>query len=47
MTNGKTADLILKTRTDKSREYWINLYNEYFNYNSDWNEFWKIVEESA
>ncbi len=47
MTNGKTADKIMETRSDKSREFWIQLYNEYFGTYSDWNNFWKLVEETA
>ena len=47
MTNGQTADKIMKTRSDKSREFWIALYDEYFGTHSDWDGFWKLVEETA
>lgn len=47
MTNGQAADKIMETRKDKTREFWINLYNEYFGTHSDWDDFWKLVEETS
>ena len=47
MKIGQTADKIMETRQDKTREFWIELYINYFNYKSDWDGFWKLVEETA
>lgn len=44
MTIGQTADKIMLARQDKPREYWFDLYQNYFAERSDWQEFWTIVE---
>ena len=47
MTSGKTADYILQNyQTDKSREFWIDFYVQYFSENSDWDQFWNLVKEA-
>lgn len=47
MTNGETADYILENyQTNKSRNFWIDFYNQYFSENSNLDNFWNLVKEA-
>lgn len=45
-TNGEFADHMMKKRNDKTREFWISFYNDYFGFKSNLNEFWQLVKET-
>lgn len=45
-TNGDFADYMMKKRNDKTREFWISFYNDYFGFKSNLNEFWQLVKET-